>query len=459
MKRTIAYISGVALAMMFAACDDDFTRPPMVLPTTVDVVPTVTMEDFKTQFWGTLTSGPTTVGTTADGDSLVFTGRVCSSDASGNIFKNIVIQSHDEKGNQIALAFSVNSYDLYQLFPFGQEVAVYATGLEVGPYRNLLQAGSIDGDQMTFMSKDKLLAHVVRNKSALPEPAKVDTTVTDLARIDAIKSNSDSLLHWQSRLVRVRGVEWEDAGQQYAPGANTNRYVRDAQGHRLLVRNSSYADFADHVMPYGNGDVVGILSQFTSNLQLMLIDSLSCIGFSGIKPDQPSTPDPVQPSEGEVVYSSLGEDLSAIPEGWTVDNVTLAGVSEIWSWKIYENKGYLNASAFTTPTPTTEAYAVSPVIDLSGLKGASLSFDHAAKFQTTLRTLCGICIRPEGGKEWTKLEIPQWPDAGSWKFVSSGDIDLATYAGKRVQLAFKYGSDSTGADTWEIKNLSVKGNR
>lgn len=462
MKNNKIYLAGVLFAATaaFSACDDDFARPPMILPPTVNVEPTVSMPDFKQSVWGTLTSGPTTLGLDAKGDSIVFTGRVCSSDQSGNIYKNIVVQSHDDKGNQVAIAFSVNAYDLYQLFPFGQEVAVYATGMQVGPYRNLLQFGAVDGDQMTFMDEDVFKTHVVRNQSALPRPELVDTTAATIKHVNSIQSNSDSMQMWQSRLVCFKDVEWEEAGQKFAGNATANRYIRDAEGNRLLVRNSSYADFSDDIIPSGKGTVVGILSRFTSSLQLLLIDKESCMGFDGsttpVDPDDPTPPS----TDAETVFTSLGEDLAAMPEGWTIENVALGGMSNVWSWKTYDNKGYLNGSGYNAgAAAVTEAYAVSPVIDLTAYKTASVSFDHAAKFQTTLKTLCGICARTEGAKEWTKLDIPEWPASGAWKFVSSGDVKLDAFAGKKIQIAFKYASDATGADTWEIKNLTVKANK
>ncbi len=107
----------------------------------------------------------------------------------------------------------------------------------------------------------------------------------------------------------------------------------------------------------------------------------------------------------------------------------------------------------------TESYAVSPVIDLTGATGCAMSFDHAAKFQTTLRSMCGLVVREEGAKDWTPVEIPTWPEAGAWTFVNSGSISLAAYDGKKIQIAFKYGSSADGADTWEIKNLAIKGKK
>ena len=88
-----------------------------------------------------------------------------------------------------------------------------------------------------------------------------------------------------------------------------------------------------------------------------------------------------------------------------------------------------------------------------------MSFDHAAKFQTTLKTLCGVVVREEGSKTWTALTVPTWPEAGAWTFVNSGAISLEAYAGKKIQVGFKYSSSADGADTWEIKNLVITGKK
>ncbi len=166
--------------------------------------------------------------------------------------------------------------------------------------------------------------------------------------------------------------------------------------------------------------------------------------------------------EETTVYSSLGKSLTALPADWTIDNVNVpSAVSNgVWTWKVYNNSGYLNASAFVSNTAYESlAYAVTPVIDLTGYTSAKASFRHAAKFQTTLKELCGFVVRESGSSSWTEMSIPTWPDAGAWTFVSSGDIDLSAYAGKKIQVAFKYGSSSAGADTWEINDLEVKASK
>lgn len=174
------------------------------------------------------------------------------------------------------------------------------------------------------------------------------------------------------------------------------------------------------------------------------------------------TPTPPEPS-GSTIY----EGLTANADGWTFDNINVpeaASTYGIWQWDSrYENNQYLKASAFISNTAYESlAYAVSQEINLSGYKSVTVSFDHAARFQTTLRQLCGIVVRESGSTSWAELTIPNWPiggDTEKWNFVNSGDISLTAYAGKNIQIAFKYGSSTSGADTWEVKNVKITGSK
>lgn len=168
-----------------------------------------------------------------------------------------------------------------------------------------------------------------------------------------------------------------------------------------------------------------------------------------------------EPAPDNLIASLLGEDdantANEMPTGWTVSGTIPEGLTYVWAWKVYNKKGYLNGSAYKNGALEADVLAVSPVIDLTGKKNVTMSFDHAAKFQTTLKTLCGVQVREQGATEWTALEIPTWPEAGAWTFANSGSISLEAFAGKKIEIAFKYGSSATGADTWEIKNLQVLG--
>ncbi|MDE6199938.1 MAG: hypothetical protein K2G06_08880, partial [Muribaculaceae bacterium] len=155
---------------------------------------------------------------------------------------------------------------------------------------------------------------------------------------------------------------------------------------------------------------------------------------------------------------TIYEGLVANSDGWAFDNINMPdAASYIWSWKEYNGSGYLNASCYIGGTAYASEAIAYTTVDLTGKSEAELAFDHAAKFQTTLKDFCGLVVREAGASSWTSLSIPTWPEAGSWTFVNSGAISLKAYAGKKIEIGLKYGSSESGSDTWEIKNFIIKG--
>lgn len=167
--------------------------------------------------------------------------------------------------------------------------------------------------------------------------------------------------------------------------------------------------------------------------------------------------DPEPPVTEMVTYDWLSQSSSTLSEGWTFENTLLpSATNSIWSWKSYGGAYYLNASAFISNTPyASESRAWSGPVDLSKADKATLTFEHAAKFQTTLRSLCGLEVRDLDSGDTYPIAITSWPSAGAWTFTSAGTYDLTPYCGHRVQIGLRYASDATGADTWEIRNMRL----
>ncbi|MCM1532800.1 MAG: DUF5689 domain-containing protein [Ruminococcus flavefaciens] len=455
MKKSILYIALLmSSAFGFTSCEGDLERPPMIEPEAT-ITANTTIAELKAMVWQTDRNYVVEVGKTGT-QNIIIAGRVISSDKAGNVFKNVVLQD-----NSGAITVAINAYDLYETYQQGQQIVVDMTALKIGGYNGLLQVGAEGtyngAPSMTFMTEELFAEHAQQNGLARPE--RIDTLLTTITELSSAKSSVEGLQKWQSQMIRIDNVEFEDAGQPFAGSTTTDRYVKDANGNRINVRNSSYADFAKAILPSGKGSIAGILSYFGTDWQIILNDLDGCIGFGEIvdpgKPDIPDTPDTPDTPTGTTIFSSLAASDTQLAAGWTIEIIKDGGLESVWSWKIYKDAGYLNGSGYNGSATETEAYAISPVIDLTAVTGASLSFDHAAKFQTTLKTLCGVVAREEGATDWTALTIPTWPAAGAWDFVNSGNIDLKAFAGKKIQLAFKYGSSTAGADTWEIKNLNV----
>lgn len=169
--------------------------------------------------------------------------------------------------------------------------------------------------------------------------------------------------------------------------------------------------------------------------------------------------------------SSLGtiftENFDGGSNGFTLQNVTIPSeLSYVWKVGNYNNNSYLNASAFAnSASHATEAWAVSPAIDLTDSHKAVLTFRHAINKLSdvsTMKDMMTVWASTDYSNDvktatWTKLTVPTYPAGTSWTWVESGDIDLAAYCGKKVTIAFKYTSTDTNSGGWEVDDFTVKG--
>lgn len=121
----------------------------------------------------------------------------------------------------------------------------------------------------------------------------------------------------------------------------------------------------------------------------------------------------------------------------------------VWT---FDAKYGAKASAFNGSAFASESYLVSPVITLEGKENVKMSFEHAGNYFGTKENEATLWVRVLDG-EWEQLTIPNY--FTSWTFVNSGEIDLSKYAGKKIQIGFKYTSTDSKAGTWEIKNVKV----
>lgn len=278
MKKTLLYIASLLIASAgFVSCDDDFERFPMQLPEATWQANT-TIAELKLNNWSDDRNYANEIGLTESGEHIIIKGRVTTSDQTGNIYKNFVID--DGTG---ALTVSVNMKNIYQSYLRGQEVVIDATGLYIGKYNGMLQLGSKlwyeSGSvwETSYMEEDVLKAHAQQN--GLSNVSEIDTMVVTIPQLNEYKNNKEEFVGMVSRLVKLENVRWEDGGKEFAGTANANRYVIDEAGNKILFRNSAYSDFSYDLLPYANGDVIGILGVYGTDWQLSLIDAAGLQNF------------------------------------------------------------------------------------------------------------------------------------------------------------------------------------
>ncbi len=339
MKKSIYACLAAISAMGLTGCQADMDTPALEIPTAT-LEANMTILDLKNAYDGQSAKigylpGSETFdseGNVTGGKHVVIKGRVVSSDASGNIYKSLVVQ--DETA---ALAFSLNQSSMYVDYPLGQEVLVDMTGLDLGYYRGLQQVGApgepYNGTpQLGFMAYDKWLDHSQKNGLSDPDCAYIrygkEDVPADKMHCFVFNSfdevNGFALTEMQSQLVEFRNVHFDGAGElnysDYQESAN--RTLVDANNQTLTVRNSGYSNFYNNILPKGTGRVRGILSYYGDAWQLVLRDLNDVMITEDGEKDKPYTIDKVLDPENQ--------GMSGWITGYIVGSVK-AGVSNVTS--------------------------------------------------------------------------------------------------------------------------------
>jgi len=149
-------------------------------------------------------------------------------------------------------------------------------------------------------------------------------------------------------------------------------------------------------------------------------------------------------------------------EGGTLGNFT-ATVETSGSWTGWRanTRTPLCAIANSYVNSANEAataWLISPEISLNGVSNATLSFEHAFGFYfpTSQDAFCTVYVREKGGS-WNQLTLTNFPakGTGNWTSFAANTFSLSAYAGKTIEVGFKYMNDGKQSVAWEIKNFKV----
>ncbi|MBP5314744.1 MAG: choice-of-anchor J domain-containing protein [Muribaculaceae bacterium] len=454
MKSLKSYISMLLLGVVAAtsfSCDEEFDRPPIVLPTP-DHEATTTIADFKKSNW-------TNDGNAAKeiGDEEYIKGVITSDDTSGNIYKSITIE--DETG---AISFSVNNNKLNADFKLGQKVVIGLKGAWIGKYNGLMQVGDLgsynNNPTITFMDKDDFAARV--EFDGLPEPNLLKPTKLTLAEINASKEPGLNQCLLQSLYVELDDVYFVDGGKAtFAEGtSNTNRTLKDKDGNTIIVRNSGYATFAGETLPFGTGKVRGILSYYGSDWQILLRDASDCFDFDGQDPNPPIVVDPTTLLEENFeAYSKY--DTPTVLVGWR--SYMVKGNKD-WYVNEFDNNKYIACTAYKgTDVNGYEAWLVTPPLDFKNMTDKVLSFAAQELYTGDSKLNVYIMDTDDPASATKKVTVPV-AQIGTSEFINTGDIsipDLFSNAGVSMDvgyLAFVYTSSTSSASkTIGIDNILV----
>ncbi len=335
MNNIKSYIKALAIAaaatLGFSACQDDFDDPNLPVPEAKNK-PTISIAELKALYWQEDPNYAITVAPWSseladkaaqagvnlsldEGQHLIVSGVVLSSDEAGNVFKNLVIFD-----GTAALPLSINSYNLYLKYRRGQEIVLDLTGMDIGKYNGYMQVGKKEwyekgqAWEVSFMAPETFTRGVELN--GLPDLAKVDTL--QIQSFDQLPATPAGLQTYQGRLVRFNNVAWQNGGVDtystyHSSGVSQN--IVDTNGATLAARTSGYSNFWNQTLPEGRGDVVCILGYYGSAWQLTLLDGNSSMNFGNptVAPGDESNP------------YSVAEAVAIEEEGKTATNVWVKG--------------------------------------------------------------------------------------------------------------------------------------
>ena len=208
---------------------------------------------------------------------LQIKGVVVGNDEGGNIYNSIYIQDQT-----CAIAISVGQGGMFGPFTVGQAVLIELKGLYVGGYGKQPQIGTTYTNpnkedatpQVGRMSRYQWQEHyrllaasdgLADGLFAIPLEAKWNLNQLDIAQ-------------YCGRLITLKGVELAEADGTavFAPSDGSvsltancaNRVISGVSN--VVLRTSTYADFANKPLPTGRVDITGVASRYNDVWQLLM---------------------------------------------------------------------------------------------------------------------------------------------------------------------------------------------
>lgn len=196
--------------------------------------------------------------------------RVTGNDIQGNIYNQIAVQ--DESGE--GLLICIQKGGLFGFLPVGQEILVNLKGLYIGIYGNNVQIGVpyTNTSGRTFPSRMninvwndhfKILGAADASKVV---PEKFD--VSKLKDVAYVKSHRGKLMTLEN--VEMDGADgklaWAPEADKDAGNGVSRTVIIGGKAQKLMVvRSSTYADFAAKAMPTGKVNLTGIFTVYATN--------------------------------------------------------------------------------------------------------------------------------------------------------------------------------------------------
>ena len=202
-------------------------------------------------------------------------GIVTGNDVGGNIYNSLYIQD-----NTGAIAISIGQGGLYGPFSLGQTVLIELNGLYVGGYGKQPQIGTT----YTNPNKEGATPQVGRmTRYTWQEHYKLIPALDGMivTPVEAIYNlNKLDIAQDCGKLITLKGVTLAEADGKavFAPSDGSvsltancaNRTIKGVSN--VVLRTSTYADFANQPLPTGRVDITGVATRYNDTWQFLMRD-------------------------------------------------------------------------------------------------------------------------------------------------------------------------------------------
>lgn len=154
-------------------------------------------------------------------------------------------------------------------------------------------------------------------------------------------------------------------------------------------------------------------------------------------------------------------DLSLNSGGWSTQVVV---DTTNWYASDYNGDQFAKISNYNNGNIPSEAWLISPAVDLTNASQPNLSFGTIMKFAGAALTLYVSTdydgtSNPSNQGNWIDItSSASWDtNNSSWgNWTSSGDVDLTSYISDSVYIAYQYTGTSSDGSTWEVDDILIK---
>ena len=376
--------------------------------------------------------------------NLVVRGFVSSSDYTGNFYKEFYMQ--DEIENPSAgIKVSINQVDSYNQFNVGREVYIKLQGLSIGETNSgdgviaIGGGGNAAGDEVSEISENRASDCILRSSNSFSlVPLALNLSDINDSHIGLYVSGLSAQFS-----AGLDGLTYVDPDEDY----DTQRDLESCvDSGTLKLETSAFSNFNDSMLPTdGSGTISGIITRdYFGDNRVMMLNTKDDVNFDS------SRCDPL-----------FADDFSSNNlNNWMVVNVN--GEQE-WEITPYGNPApSAKISGYSGGSNANEDWLITNSIDVSSFSTVTLNFQSVVRYNgPSLEVYASSDYSggdPTADGNWSELSVILDTDNSSWSsWTDSGNVDLSSYAGGNLYIAFKYVSTSSASATYEIDNVLLTG--